>query len=287
MTNLERKSFGIYKSLYKRGPFGIFLQKIEASQDLEILKIVKNLQNKMFVNECFFRKIANRSKKSRVDRNGFEIWKNRNCRFEDDPIYKLLKSEKIERLVESNLKTFELERKPEDNEEDTEDVFERMRRKAYLKYKLKMAGKIRRRVFGADLKHSKELDKLLEDPTIYQRNTILNYYLFKKLDKTRKNEMLRLFWKRYNVQVPTTFVKDYLSIGKPEKLRKIAYLHWLNDYLTNHVSEDILKLPSLEIALLVGDKWNSLPREEKAAWYKLSNRWTESRGRFQEIEDEE
>lgn len=287
MTNLERKTFGIYKSLYKRGPFGIFLQKIEASQDLEILKIVKKLQNKMFVNECFFRKIANRKKKSRVGRNKFEIWRSRNCRYEDDPIYELLKSEKIEKLVESDLKTSEFERASEGNEEDTEDVFEKVRRKAYLDYKLKLAEETKRRVFSLDLKHSEELDKLLEDPTIYQRNTILNYYLFKKLDKTRKDKMLRLFWKRYNVQVPTTFVKNYLSIEKPEKLRKTAYLHWLNDYLTNHVSEDILKLPSLEIALLVGDKWNSLPGEEKAAWYKLSNKWAESRGRFQEMEDEE
>lgn len=219
MTNLEHRTMRIYWNLHKKGPFGVFLQKIEASRDPEIIKIAKNYQDETFMNEVFFRKVAGRKEKLTITDRNIRLNAIKNCRLPSDKVYK-----KMERGADAS----------DGNSDNGEDI--------------------------------------LNDPTICQRNILLNYYLFQRLKRRIKRRYSNIFRKRYDVPLTKDFCKQYLTVKKPEKFRKTSFLLWLNAYLKEKVSTEMLRLSSFEIALKAGNVWNTLPNEEKGRWYKLLNR---------------
>lgn len=223
MTNLECRTMRTYKNLHKKGPFGLFLQRVEASRDPEIIRIVKSYQDERFMNEAFFRQVAGRKKKATIRGRLLSVQVGGNHRFSDDKIY--------EKLEDSD-------KGPVENDGESP---------------------------------AKDGDHGLEDPTLCQRNTLLNYYLFRRLSSQTKKQYSKVFRKRYDVPLTNGFCKQYLAVNKPEKFRKTSFLLWLNAYLRNKVSTEMLRLSSFEIALKAGNVWNTLPNEEKRKWYKLLN----------------
>lgn len=236
-----------YRHLHRKGPFGLFLQKIEASSDPEIMKIVKSYQDETFINEVFFRRVAGRKKKVPIQSKFLKFQASSNCRLSDDKVYEKLKSND-KRAVKHG---------------GTASSFDEICKN------------------GADTCISREdggsgecdgHQTILEDPTLHQRNILLNYYLFKRLNDETKKRYSKIFRKRYNVPLTNSFCKQYLTVKKPERFRKTSFLLWLNTYLRDKVSTEILRLPSFEIALKAGNVWNTLPNEEKKKWYKLLNK---------------
>lgn len=94
---------------------------------------------------------------------------------------------------------------------------------------------------------------------------ILSYFVFKKIPDESRRELIELYQKRYDVELVDGFSKQYIQ-KRPGFIKKTAFIVWMNYYLRNEVSLEILELDSFELALKLGDVWNKLPIEEKAQW---------------------
>lgn len=102
-------------------------------------------------------------------------------------------------------------------------------------------------------------------------DSILDYFLFKSLSKEYKQKYIDLYQKRFDIEFLEGFSKQYIQINKPNPVLKTAFIMWMNHYLRNNVSVEILELDSFELALKMGDIWNNLAIEEKCKWQQLAN----------------
>ncbi|ELA42046.1 uncharacterized protein VICG_00895 [Vittaforma corneae ATCC 50505] len=102
-------------------------------------------------------------------------------------------------------------------------------------------------------------------------DSILRYFLFKQLPEDCKQKYVNLYQKRYSITPFEGFSKQYIQVKKPKPIVKTAFILWMNYYLKNNVSVEILELDSFELALKMGDVWNNLAIEEKYKWQQLAN----------------
>lgn len=100
-------------------------------------------------------------------------------------------------------------------------------------------------------------------------DALLLYFLYKKLPVEKKEKYVEIYQKRYDVKIPNGFSKEYVKIAKPEKIKKTAFILWMNYYLRNKVSLEILSIDSFDLALKLGEIWNNLPMEERCKWEAL------------------
>lgn len=179
MTNLENRNFLFYKKLHKKGVFGIFLSKLAISNDLEVLRIIKNYQDKLFLNELYYREMANRKDKFYIDKHFYSVRARVNCRYEDDPIFKLKNIENYEAIVD--FKFFGCSKGT-----ITKDHYEKLgadNLKNYIQHN--------QDVYFTDKGQDTFENIVEEDKAIAQRNILVNYYLFKKLSKKPRNNILK------------------------------------------------------------------------------------------------
>lgn len=101
-------------------------------------------------------------------------------------------------------------------------------------------------------------------------DSILNYYLYKKISIEEKEKLCHLYESRFDVPIEIGFSKDYLKTNPNETLKKSDFILWMNYYLQNNVSEDFLELDSFEIVIKLGQLWNELPYRERREWRLLA-----------------
>lgn len=106
----------------------------------------------------------------------------------------------------------------------------------------------------------------------YEKNicsSILDYFIFRQLPNEIKQKYIDLYHKRYDIEMPDGFSKDYIRITGPTKIHRNPFILWMNYYIRTNCSIEILEYNTYDLALKMGDIWNSLSIEEKNIWNYL------------------
>lgn len=120
--------------------------------------------------------------------------------------------------------------------------------------------------------HKKNVKKHPSPPSkvdLLISDTVLNYYLYRQLPESSKEELMDLYHERYDVEMVDGFSRKYLVQNKCKMIKKAAFILWINWYIRNHMSLEVLELDSFELVLKLGNIWNGLPIDEKKQWEAL------------------
>lgn len=269
MTNLENKITKSYKNLYKKGAFGIFLTKLARLNDEDIFKELECHLIECALNKVIYNEITNSKMKHP------QCYKNR----------KILKFVRILKSKIHNKKIGQINRfiillrliaAQNFNEEmffrnrSPKKITERTANGSYFRYLTdKSDTNSESKVIEENGQINIDERKLISG--IRQRNTILNYYLFKHLSDKLKKEYANVFYKRFDVKIPENFSKYYIKIEKPGKIGKSSFILWLGEYLENLTPMELSE-SSFDIAIKAGNIWNSMSFEEKSEWNLISTK---------------
>jgi hypothetical protein len=112
-------------------------------------------------------------------------------------------------------------------------------------------------------------DSLLDITDKMVHDSILNYFIFKQLPEEDKQKFTDLYYKRQDMAIPEGFSSDFVRMTEPQFIKKSAFTIWMNHYLKNNVSTEILEFDNFELALKLGDTWNNLSIDERNRWKQI------------------